>query len=127
MIQTTQELEPGKVLFEQKSCTFADRINGFDTMINRVLIRLKVVQVIYAYYQNGGQGIESAERELARSLDSAYSLYKTLLYIPVAFTRIARKSVAKQKRMNEAHLSGKEIKLAENVFAAQLESNAELA
>mgnify|MGYP003552831282 CR=1 FL=1 len=46
-------------------------------MINRVLIRLKVVQVIYAYYQNGGQSIESAERELARSLDSAYSLYKT--------------------------------------------------
>ena len=127
MIQTTQQLEPGKVLFEQKSCTFADRINGFDTMINRVLIRLKVVQVIYAYYQNGGQGIESAERELARSLDSAYSLYKTLLYIPVAFTRIARKSVAKQKRMNESHISGKEMKLAENVFAAQLESNAELA
>jgi len=26
-----------------------------ESMINRVLIRLKVVQIIYAYYQNGGK------------------------------------------------------------------------
>ena len=105
---------------------FCRPINGFDTMINRVLIRLKVVQVIYAYYQNGEQGIESAERELAKSLDSAYSLYKTLLFFPVALTRLARKSVAKQKRMNEVHISAKEQRLADNVFVAQLESNTEL-
>lgn len=24
-------------------------------MINRVLIRLKIVQIVYAYYQNGGK------------------------------------------------------------------------
>ena len=95
-------------------------------MINRVLIRLKVVQVIYAYYQNGGQDIESAERELARSLDSAYSLYKTLLYFPIALSRLARKSVSRQKRMNEIHISGKEQRLADNIFVAQLESNQEL-
>ena len=95
-------------------------------MINRVLIRLKVVQVIYAYYQNGGQNISSAERELARSLDSAYSLYKTLLYIPVALVKYAQKSVSKQKRMGAAHISGKEERLAANAFALQLETNSEL-
>ncbi|MBR5936020.1 MAG: transcription antitermination factor NusB [Bacteroidaceae bacterium] len=95
-------------------------------MINRVLIRLKVVQVIYAYYQNGGQNINSAERELARSLDSAYSLYKTLLYIPVALVKYAQKSVSKQKRMGAAHISGKEERLAANAFAVQLETNSEL-
>ena len=95
-------------------------------MINRVLIRLKVVQVIYAYYQNGGQNINSAERELARSLDSAYSLYKTLLYIPVALVNYAQKSVSKQKRMGAAHISGKEERLAANAFAVQLETNSEL-
>ena len=109
-----------------KSCTFADRNNGFDTMINRVLIRLKVVQVIYAYYQNGGQSISSAERELALSLDSAYSLYQTLLFIPVAWARQIRKSVAKQKRMNAPHISRKELLLADNRFLAQMESNAQL-
>lgn len=95
-------------------------------MINRVLIRLKVVQVIYAYYQNGGQKTAMADRELAQSIDSAYSLYKTLLFIPVAWARQIGKSVAKQRRMNAPHISRKEILLAENRFIAQLETNIEL-
>ena len=95
-------------------------------MINRVLIRLKVVQVIYAYYQNGGQKTAMADRELAQSIDSAYSLYKTLLFIPVAWARQIRKSVAKQRRMNAPHISRREILLAENRFIAQLETNIEL-
>ena len=95
-------------------------------MINRVLIRLKVVQVIYAYYQNGGQKIADADRELAQSIDSAYSLYKTLLFIPVAWVHQIRKSVARQQRMNVPHISRREILLAENRFLAQLEGNAQL-
>ncbi len=95
-------------------------------MINRVLIRLKVVQVIYSYYQNGGQKAAAADRELAQSLDSAYSLYKTLLFIPVALVRQVRKSVAKQKRMNVPHISRREELLADNRFVAQLEENVEL-
>ena len=95
-------------------------------MINRVLIRLKVVQVIYAYYQNGGQKTAMAERELAQSIDSAYSLYKTLLYIPVALVRQVRKSVARQKRMGETHISRREELLAQNRFIEQMENNVEL-
>ena len=95
-------------------------------MINRVLIRLKVVQVIYAYYQNGGQKADAAERELARSIDSAYSLYKTLLYIPVAWVRRFRKSVDKQRRMGETHIPRKEVLMAENRFIGQLMTNVEL-
>jgi N utilization substance protein B len=96
-------------------------------MINRVLIRLKVVQVIYAYYQNGGQKTAMADRELAQSIDSAYSLYKTLLFIPVAWARQIRKSVARQQRMNAPHISRKEQLFAQNRFLEQLESNVELA
>ncbi len=95
-------------------------------MINRVLIRLKVVQVIYSYYQNGGQKAAAADRELAQSLDSAYSLYKTLLFIPVALVRQIRKSVARQRRMNVPHISRREELLADNLFVAQLEQNVEL-
>ena len=29
-------------------------------MINRALIRLKVVQIVYAYYQNGGKNLDTA-------------------------------------------------------------------
>lgn len=95
-------------------------------MINRVLIRLKVVQVIYAFYQNGGQKTADADRELAQSIDSAYSLYKTLLFIPVAWVRQIRKSVARQQRMNVPHISRREILLADNRLLQQMEGNAEL-
>ena len=33
-------------------------------MINRTLIRLKIVQLIYSFYQNGGKDIKTAEKEL---------------------------------------------------------------
>ena len=121
-----EQIKEKSEVCEEKSCTFADRINGFDTMINRVLIRLKVVQVIYAYYQNGGQKTVDADRELAQSIDSAYSLYKTLLFIPVAWARQMRKSVAKQQRMNAPHISRREILLSENRLLAQMDGNTEL-
>ena len=125
MILSNQEIAHVIGVCEQKICTFAGRLTVQTQMINRVLIRLKVVQVIYAYYQNGGQKTADADRELAQSIDSAYSLYKTLLFIPVAWARQIRKSVARQKRMNE-HVSRREQLLADNRLLAQMESNAEL-
>lgn len=95
-------------------------------MINRVLIRLKVVQVIYAYYQNGGQKTAAADRELAQSIDSAYSLYKTLLFIPVAWSRQISRQLARRKRMGETHISRCEELMADNRFIRQLETNNEL-
>ena len=44
-------------------------------MINRELIRTKVVQLTYAYYQNGNKNIETAEKELIFSLSKAYDLW----------------------------------------------------
>ena len=126
MILSDQEIARVNGVCEQKICTFADRFTVLTQMINRVLIRLKVVQVIYAYYQNGGQKTADADRELAQSIDSAYSLYKTLLFIPVAWARQIRKSVLRQQRMNAPHISRKEILLADNRFLAQLEGNVEL-
>jgi len=113
-------------LMSKKFVLLRTGLTVWTQMINRVLIRLKVVQVIYAYYQNGGQKTADADRELAQSIDSAYSLYKTLLFIPVAWARQIRKSVAKQQRMNAPHISRKEILLADNRFLQQLESNPQL-
>ncbi|EJX10361.1 hypothetical protein EVA_01419, partial [gut metagenome] len=48
-------------------------------MINRELIRLKVVQLIYSYYQNEGKTIDVAEKELDFSMNKAYELYHYLL------------------------------------------------
>ena len=38
-------------------------------MINRELIRLKVVQLVYSYYQNEGKAFDIAEKELDYSLN----------------------------------------------------------
>lgn len=96
-------------------------------MINRVLIRLKTVQVVFSHYLNGGQKQSAAELELSQSLDSAYDLYQTLLNIPVLLLRTARRSVARQQRMMLEHISRKEISIAESKFLNQLESNETLA
>jgi len=60
-------------------------------MINRELIRLKVVQLTYAYYQNGNRNIDAAEKELVFSLSKAYDMYNHLLQLIVAVTDEARK------------------------------------
>lgn len=96
-------------------------------MINRVLIRLKTVQVVFSHYLNEGQKTSAAEVELAQSLDSAYDLYQTLLNIPVLLLRTARRSVARQQRMMLEHISRKEISIAESKFLNQLEANETLA
>lgn len=60
-------------------------------MINRELIRLKVVQLIYAYYQNEGKAPEIAEKELEFSLDKAYELYEYLLTILIEMRKLAER------------------------------------
>ena len=47
-------------------------------MINRELIRIKIVQLTYAYYQNGNKNMDNAEKELLFSLSKAYDLYNYL-------------------------------------------------
>ncbi|MBO4825978.1 MAG: transcription antitermination factor NusB [Prevotella sp.] len=96
-------------------------------MINRELIRIKVVQLTYAYYQNGNKNMDNAEKELLFSLSKAYDLYNFLLALIVAVTKEARKRVeiAAQKAQRE----GTEVpsqKFAYNRFAIQLEENKQL-
>ena len=66
-------------------------------MINRVLIRLKVIQVIYAYYQNGGKNLEAAEKELFYSMSKAYDLYKYLLLLMIEVTQFADRRIDKKQ------------------------------
>ena len=93
-------------------------------MINREIIRIKIVQLTYAYYQNGSKNMESAEKELFFSLSKAYDLYNYLLALIVAVTKEARKHLevaqSKAKREGTPEPSGK---FAYNRFALQLEEN----
>lgn len=93
-------------------------------MINRDLIRLKAVQLTYAYFQNGNHNIENAEKELLFSLSKAYHMYNYLLMLIVALTNMERKryevAVARAKRGDGPEPSSKFIN---NRFATLLENN----
>mgnify|MGYP001105841628 CR=1 FL=1 len=99
----------------------------YSDMINRELIRIKVVQLTYAYYQNGNCNIENAEKELLFSLDKAYDLYHSLLDLIVAVTRVARQRVDVAKARHERGEGAKPSeRFTLNKFALQLEENATL-
>ncbi len=97
-------------------------------MINRVLIRLKVIQVIYAYYQNGGKNLEAAEKELFYSLSKAYDLYKYLLLLMIEVTQFADRRIDNRRhklRPTEEDLNPN-TRFIDNAFMAQLMQNAQL-
>ena len=97
-------------------------------MINRELIRLKVLQIIYAYNQNGGQNIDTAEKELFFSLSKSYELYNYLLSLMVEIHRIAVRSVdtavSRYNRLGTGQRPS--TKFIDNRFMLQLESNKQL-
>ena len=97
-------------------------------MINRVLIRLKIVQIVYAYYQNGGKNLDTAEKELFFSLSKAYDLYNYLLLLMVEVTKQANKrlNAAKNKLVPTKEELFPITKFVENRFIAQLEVNKQL-
>ena len=97
-------------------------------MINRVLIRLKIVQIVYAFYQNGGKNLDTAEKELFFSLCKAYDMYNYLLLLMVEITKQAerKQSAAKSKLLPTAEELYPNTKFVDNRFIAQLEMNKQL-
>ncbi len=97
-------------------------------MINRVLIRLKVIQVIYAYYQNGSRNVEAAEKELFYSLSKAYDLYNYLLLLMVEVTRFADRRIdnRRHKLRPTAEDLNPNTRFIDNAFIAQLTANKQL-
>lgn len=93
-------------------------------MINRELIRIKAVQLSYAYFLNGNNNLVNAEKELIFSLSKAYHLYNYLLQLIVALTAMAKK----QYELEHARAVREETalpsdKFVNNRLAFQLEAN----
>ena len=96
-------------------------------MINREIIRIKIVQLTYAYYQNGNKNIETAEKELFFSLSKAYDLYNYMLALIVAVNKEAarRNEVLVQRAKREGTAEPSQ-KFVFNRFAIQLAENIQL-
>ena len=97
-------------------------------MINRSLIRLKIVQLMYAYYQNNDKSIDTAEKELLFSLSKAYDLYNYMLLLMVSVSHHAYKQVEEKEKMNKIGHIDEMVshRFADNQFTAQLEANKQL-
>jgi N utilization substance protein B len=97
-------------------------------MINRILIRIKILQIIYAYYQNGTNNLKTAENELLFSLQKSYDLYHYFLLLIVDLTHLQARLLdsRKHKYMPTEEEMNPDMRLANNRFAAQLSENESL-
>lgn len=66
-------------------------------MINRLLIRIKTVQLVYAYMQGSMDRLNSDD-ELANSLESSYKLYNYLLGLIVKITDYRKEQIETGKK-----------------------------
>lgn len=101
-------------------------------MINRELIRLKVLQLVYAYYQNEGKAMDVAEKEFSYSLSKAYELYKYLLTLLVDIRQYSERKAeaaeaAAQRIGNKLTGVLPHKQLAENKLLLMLSENEQLA
>ena len=97
-------------------------------MINRELIRIKLVQVLYSYLQKGSHNPDACEKELLLSLDKAYDLYNYMLLLMVEVSRMSVRMLemrqARSKKLKDGIKWNR--KFIDNRFIIQLESNRQL-
>lgn len=97
-------------------------------MINRILIRIKVVQMVYSYLlDQKGKRMMEAQKELATSLDKAYELYHYLLMLPVEFVRLQEERLdnARNKYLPTDEDLSPNTKFVDNLFVKKI-SNCEM-
>ena len=98
-------------------------------MITRILIRIKVVQMLYSYLlTKEGRTIKDAKKELEKSLDKAYELYISMLVLMIDLTDYhdLKLDMAKHKYLPTEHDINPNTRFADNGFIAQLRENEEL-
>jgi N utilization substance protein B len=96
-------------------------------MINREIIRIKIVQLTYAYYLNGNKNIDTAEKELFFSLSKAYDLYNYLLALILAIAKESQRrlEILEGKALREG-IEKPSPRFAYNRFTLQLAENRQL-
>lgn len=94
-------------------------------MINRILIRIKVLQLVYSFSQNGSNDINTAEKELIFSLNRSYDLYYYFLLLTIEVTNLQKRilDTRKHKYMPTEEEKNPNTRLIDNRFIAQLATN----
>jgi len=97
-------------------------------MINRVLIRIRVVQILFSCSHSETTDLRKAESELMLSLQKSYDLYFYLLFLMVELTNTyaQRVDARRSKLLPTKEDMSPNTRLLNNKFISQLGQNAEL-
>lgn len=98
-------------------------------MINRILIRIKVVQMAYSYLLvKNEKSLVDARKELVHSLDKAYELYNYLLLLIVELTHMQELRIdeARNKYLPSEEELNPNMRFVENELAIALKNNEKL-
>ncbi len=97
-------------------------------MINRNLIRIRVIQVIYSWYQNSNENLINIEKLLLNGMQKSYDLYNYLLLLMVELTRAyeTRIEIKRNKFLPTEEDLNPNTRLIDNKFIHQLATNKQL-
>ncbi|MGI6074313.1 MAG: transcription antitermination factor NusB [Fermentimonas sp.] len=97
-------------------------------MINRTLIRTRVVQIVYSWHLSSGNSLQSAEKNLMNGLQKSYDLYHYLLALMLEITKAheSRIETKRNKFLPTDEDLNPNMNLINNKFIAQLADNKQL-
>jgi N utilization substance protein B len=97
-------------------------------MVSRRILRIKILQVLYAYYKSSGSSVNKAEKELFFSIRKTYDLfhYLLLLIIDIADYAITRIDIAKNKKIPTWEDLHPNTKFIDNKVILQLRNSKQL-
>ncbi len=96
-------------------------------MINRVLLRIKVLHIVYSFYKGEQGSVNIAEREFLKSITKTYELYFYLLKLILEVTHYAEVKIdARKNRLTPTEQDlNPNTRFIDNVFVKQLAVNEE--
>jgi len=97
-------------------------------MISRRIIRIKILQLLYAYFQSAESSLNKSEKELFFSIQKTYDLYHYLLSLIVEIADYAnsRIEIALQKKIPTREDLNPNTKFVDNLIIQQIRTNRQL-
>jgi len=97
-------------------------------MISRRLLRIKVLQILYAYFIAGKESLPAPEKTLRNSIEYTYDLYNYLIFLILEIYSYAaeRIEMAKQKQLPSYEDLNPNTKFINNIIIRQLSENNQL-
>jgi transcription antitermination protein NusB len=97
-------------------------------MISRRILRIKILQLLYAYFQGSDNSMNKLEKELFFSIQKTYDLYHymLLLVVDIADYASSRIEIALQKKIPTREDLNPNTKFVDNLIIRQIRTNRQL-